>query len=111
MITVLKSGTTADQREQLIRWLEEHGVKVHVSIGENHTILGLVGDTSQIDVEMIKLLDIVQDVKRVSEPYEVEVIDLSMPFLKNRYNLLVSAQELHLLSLLVSSSKHVLHKG
>ena len=70
MITVLKSGTTADQREQLIRWLEEHGVKVHVSIGENHTILGLVGDTSQIDVEMIKLLDIVQDVKRVSEPYK-----------------------------------------
>lgn len=70
MITVLKSGTTADQREQLIRWLEEHGVKVHVSVGENHTILGLVGDTSQIDVEMIKLLDIVQDVKRVTEPYK-----------------------------------------
>lgn len=70
MITVLKRNATEEQRDNLIKWLEDQGVKVHVSVGENVTILGLVGDTSNIDMDMIKLLDIVDDVKRISEAYK-----------------------------------------
>ena len=70
MITVLKHNTTQEQREQLIKWFEAQGVKVHVSVGEFQTVLGLVGDTSEIDMDMLKLLDIVADVKRISEPYK-----------------------------------------
>ncbi|MBP3816091.1 MAG: 3-deoxy-7-phosphoheptulonate synthase [Firmicutes bacterium] len=70
MITVLKSNATDEQRNQLIKWFEEQGVKVHVSVGEFQTVLGLVGDTSEIDMDMLKLLDIVSDVKRISEPYK-----------------------------------------
>lgn len=70
MITVLKQDTTIEQRDQLIKWFEEQGVKVHLSVGESVTILGLVGDTSNIDIEMLKLLDIVDDVKRISESYK-----------------------------------------
>ncbi len=70
MITVLKQGTTKEQMEQLINWFEEQGVKVHVSIGEFQTVLGLIGDTGKIDVEMLELLDIVDKVKRISEPFK-----------------------------------------
>ena len=70
MITVLKRNATDEQRNKLIKWLEEQGVFVHVSVGESVTILGLVGDTSSIDMDMLRLLDIVDDVKRISEPYK-----------------------------------------
>ena len=67
MITVLKRNATEEQRNNLIKWLEDQGVSVHVSVGESVTILGLVGDTSNIDMDMLKLLDIVDDVKRIYE--------------------------------------------
>ena len=70
MITVLKSGTTVEQRDNLIEWFEDQGLKVHVSVGDTYTILGLVGDTSHIDVDMVNMLDIVDSVKRVSEPFK-----------------------------------------
>ena len=70
MITVLKQNTSEEQRNKLIEWFEEQGVKVHVSVGEFQTVLGLVGDTSEIDMDMLRILDIVEDVKRISEPYK-----------------------------------------
>ncbi len=70
MITVLKRGTTKEERDQLIHWFEEQGVKVHVSVGEFQTILGLIGDTSRIDMEMLELLDIVEKVARITEPFK-----------------------------------------
>ena len=70
MITVLKPSTTDEQRDHLIHWLETQGVQVHVSQGSEYTILGLVGDTSHIDMELLASLEIVQSVKRVSEPFK-----------------------------------------
>ena len=70
MIAILKAGTPKEQIENLIRWLENQGMKIHISEGDYHTVLGLVGDTGKIDMELLASLDIVQDVKRVSEPYK-----------------------------------------
>ena len=70
MITVLKPNATAEQRDHLIHWLEGQNVQVHVSQGDEYTILGLVGDTSHIDMELLQSLEIVQSVKRVSEPFK-----------------------------------------
>ena len=70
MIAILKAGTSKEQIANLIRWLENQGLKIHISDGDYHTVLGLVGDTSKIDMELLASLDIVQDVKRVSEPYK-----------------------------------------
>ena len=70
MITVLKPQATDEQRKQLVSWLESQGVTVHVSKGAYQTVLGLVGDVSAIDMDLLKLLDIVEDVKRVTEPYK-----------------------------------------
>lgn len=70
MIVVLKQNTSEAQLQSLMSWLEDKGISIHSSIGASHTILGLVGDTSQLDMELISALDIVEDVKRVQEPYK-----------------------------------------
>jgi len=70
MIVVLKHNPNPDQLEGLISWFKEKDITVHSSIGEGNTILGLVGDTSKLDIDLIAALDIVEDVKRVQEPYK-----------------------------------------
>ena len=70
MITVLKPNATAEQKEHLIKWLRAQGLDVHTSEGAEYTVLGLVGDTSRVDVDLLESLDMVQSVKVVSEPFK-----------------------------------------
>lgn len=70
MIAVLKSGASDKQIENLCTWFEKRGLSVHLSKGESHTILGLIGDTTRIDTDLLMGLDIIENVKRVSEPYK-----------------------------------------
>ena len=70
MIVILKSNPNQAQLDSLIAWLEEKHIEVNKSVGTTHTILGLVGDTAAIDPDLISALGIVEDVKRVQEPYK-----------------------------------------
>ena len=70
MIAVLKQGTTPEQTDHLIKWLKNMNLDVHVSHGQEVTVLGLVGDTSRVDIDLLKSLEIVETVKRVSEPFK-----------------------------------------
>ena len=70
MIAVLKHGTTPEQAEHLKTWLKHMDLDVHVSEGKEFTIFGLVGDTSRVDIELLNSLEIVETVKRVSEPFK-----------------------------------------
>ena len=70
MIAILKAGAPQAQIDNLIRWLERQGLKIHISQGDYYTVLGLVGDTSKVDMELLASLDIVQSVKRVSDPFK-----------------------------------------
>ena len=70
MIVVLKHNPNPEQLQSLITWLQEKGIIIHTSIGEGNMLLGMVGDTSKIDADLISALDIVEDVKRVQEPYK-----------------------------------------
>ena len=70
MITVLKQGTTQAQMEHLIAWLRAQNLDVHISHGHDYTILGLIGDTGKIDMDLLASLDIVESVKRVTEPFK-----------------------------------------
>lgn len=70
MIVVLKKNTDKAQLDRLVAWLENLGLGVHKSKGESETILGLIGDTSKVDIDLISQLDIVDTVKRVQEPYK-----------------------------------------
>ena len=70
MIAVLKSGTSDKQIADLKNWIESQGLRVHLSKGDYQTIVGLVGDTSRIDEDLLISLDIVETVKRISEPFK-----------------------------------------
>ena len=70
MIVVLKQGATEQQIERLTKWIRAKGVEPDISRGTDVTIMGLVGDVSKIDTELIEALDMVQSVKRVSEPFK-----------------------------------------
>ena len=70
MIAVLKRGTTPEQASHLLSWLKNMGLEVHISEGKEFTIFGLVGDTSRVDIDLLKSLEIVETVKRVSEPFK-----------------------------------------
>ena len=70
MIAVLKSGTSDKQIADLKNWIEAQGLQVHLSKGDYQTIVGLVGDTSRIDEDLLISLDIVETVKRISEPFK-----------------------------------------
>ena len=70
MIIALKKNIRKEEQENLIRWLESYGVRIHLSEGEYQTVVGLVGDTTRIDTDLISGLDIVQSVTRISEPFK-----------------------------------------
>lgn len=70
MIAVLKPGASPERTQHLIHWLEEQNLGVHISHGEYQTVLGLIGNTSKVDMEMIQSLDIVESVTRVSDPFK-----------------------------------------
>jgi len=70
MVVILKENPNPSQLKNLVEWLRSMGVTVHITEGQQQTILGLVGDTSQIDIDLIRALDIVEDVKRIQEPYK-----------------------------------------
>lgn len=70
MIAILKHGTTPDQMQHLVDWLKNMNLDVHISEGAEVTVLGLIGDTSRVDIELLKSLEMVETVKRVSEPFK-----------------------------------------
>lgn len=70
MIAVLKNGTTPEQRDGLCKWFESLGLKCNVSQGQYHTIIGLIGDVTKVDVDMLESLSIIERVTRISEPFK-----------------------------------------
>ena len=70
MIIIVKRNHEQKQLDNLIKWVKQQGVETDLSIGSNSTVLGLVGDTSKIDIDLLRSLDIVEDVKRIQEPYK-----------------------------------------
>ena len=70
MIAILKRGTTQAQTDHLVAWLKNMNLDVHLSQGQEITVLGLIGDTSRVDMDLLRSLEIVDSVKRVSEPFK-----------------------------------------
>lgn len=70
MIVVVKSGATASQLSMLKSWLERQGLDVHCYPNDNSTILGIIGDIDQVDTHLLRSMDIVESVCRVSDPFK-----------------------------------------
>ena len=62
MIVILKNNPSKASYKALVKCLSDMNVEVHEIEGSTHTVLGLVGDTSIIDLELVRCMDIVQDV-------------------------------------------------
>ncbi|MBQ8743220.1 MAG: 3-deoxy-7-phosphoheptulonate synthase [Clostridia bacterium] len=70
MVVVLRPSPDKEKLDSLILWLQSKNISIHQVVGESKVILGLIGDTSKLDIDMLHALDIVEDVKRVKEPYK-----------------------------------------
>lgn len=71
MIIVLKNNLAQEQVGSFVDGLiSGYGIQVHQVVGTQNTILGLIGDTSQVDIDYISAQEIVASVKRVQEPYK-----------------------------------------
>ncbi len=70
MILVLNDKYEQNQLDNLINWLKSLNLDVHFSHGVNTSILGLIGDTSVVDTNMLESLEFVDSVKRIQEPYK-----------------------------------------
>ena len=70
MVIILRDNPAQKQIDSLVSWLKEKNLDVHIVKGAGQTIIGLIGDTSKIDIDSIKTMDIVEDVKRIQEPYK-----------------------------------------
>ncbi len=70
MILLLKEHPDEAKLENLISWLKKQNLEVHISEGMHTTIMGLVGDTSHVNIDMLLSLDIVEDARRIQEPFK-----------------------------------------
>ena len=70
MIILLKENANPKQVENLTKFLKNRGFDLHISKGTEHTLIGLIGDTSKVDIDLISSLDVVESVHRIQEPYK-----------------------------------------
>lgn len=70
MIIVLKPEVEASQLREFTEFFTRQGIKVNTWVGTQSTVLGLLGDTSGIDIDFIEAQEFVERVQRVQEPYK-----------------------------------------
>lgn len=70
MIIILKKNASEAKVEALKQEMTSQGLAIHESEGQNTRLLGLIGDTSVVDLRHIMANDIVENVKRIQEPYK-----------------------------------------
>ncbi len=70
MIVTIKNDTEERQLDNLLNWIESLGLSTQITRGESETVIGLIGDTSKVDIDLLRSLDIVDSVTRIQEPYK-----------------------------------------
>ena len=70
MIIVLKNNSQEKQVEELLNWLDQFHVSTNLVEGVHSNVIGLIGDTTQIDIEAVQAKECVEKVQRVQEPYK-----------------------------------------
>lgn len=70
MIVILKHQAKQEQIDKLKVFLTNLGLRIDESKGDHSTILGLLGDTTRVDADLIASLEGVEAVRRVQEPYK-----------------------------------------
>ena len=71
MIIVMKEDATQKDVERIVKKVEALGLQTQVSIGNQTTLIGLIGDTTKIDPKQIEVSSVVEKVMHVGEPYKL----------------------------------------
>ncbi len=71
MIIVMKPNAPTDQIQQVTQIIEQCGLTVHLSQGEEVTIIGVVGDKAQLDTCAIQLNPSVERMVPITESYKL----------------------------------------
>jgi 3-deoxy-7-phosphoheptulonate synthase len=71
MVVVMQERATDAQIQKVIAQLVEMGFDVHRSTGALRTVLGAVGGNRQFDQRLLEVLEGVQEVLRITEPYKL----------------------------------------
>ena len=70
MVVIVKGNARDAKVLELINWIKARNIDVQITEGTQKTILGLVGDTSSLDINTVASFEVVEDVKRIQEPYK-----------------------------------------
>ena len=71
MVVVMEERASEDQIQHIIGTLAEKGFDVHRSTGVLKTVLGAVGGNRAFDTRLLEVMDGVQEVLRITEPYKL----------------------------------------
>lgn len=71
MVIVVKNQANTDSLNSLMSYLNQRNMTVKQTVGENRTILGLIGDTVSLDVDELYAFPVVESVRRIQEPYKL----------------------------------------
>ena len=70
MIIVLKNHSSEQEVNELMNWLARFNVSTNLVQGVHSNIIGLIGDTTHVDIEAVQAKECVESVQRVQEPYK-----------------------------------------
>ena len=71
MMIIMKAGHTKAQLDHVVEHIREHGLTAHLSVGADHTIVGAIGDTHAMPTDVFEVLDGVESVMRITQPYKL----------------------------------------
>jgi 3-deoxy-7-phosphoheptulonate synthase len=67
----MKSGHTQAQLDHVVEQIQSNGLTPHMSVGADHTVIGAIGDTHAIPTDVFEVLDGVDSVVRITQPYKL----------------------------------------
>src|SRR5690348_16785416 len=71
MIVITSSNISEDRIHDIVRHIEKHGVKAHVSKGEDRTVIGIIGKTDPQLAEHLRQMSGVEQVVKISKSYKL----------------------------------------
>ncbi len=71
MIITVKNGSDEKELDNLLAWLGKQGVSVNVEPNAGRIVIGVFGNVSEIDEDLLKSMEIVESVTRVTEKYKL----------------------------------------
>ncbi len=71
MIIVMNQHATEDDLMRVVEFVEERGARTHISRGRQKTIIGVIGDKTNIQKEQLRVLPGVEEVVSILKPYKL----------------------------------------